>query len=45
MGSTSRLASSEQQKRLFEIGGMLHVELLSVDGHQCFGPQGLDKVG
>ena len=32
VGSTSRLASREQQARLFALGGMLHAELLSVSG-------------
>jgi ATP-dependent DNA helicase RecG len=32
LGSTSRMASREQQIRLFETGGMLHVELLPVTG-------------
>ena len=30
IGSTSQLATREQQMRLFEIGGMLHTELLPV---------------
>jgi len=30
VGSTSRLASREQQMRLFELGGMLHTEVLPV---------------
>ena len=30
VGSTSRLATREQQMRLYEIGGMLHTEALSV---------------
>jgi len=30
MGTTSRLATREQQMRLFELGGMLHTELLPV---------------
>lgn len=30
VGSTSRLATREQQMRLFEIGGMLHTELIPV---------------
>jgi len=30
VGSTSRLATREQQMRLFEIGGMLHTELMPV---------------
>jgi len=30
VGSTSRLASREQQMRLFELGGMLHSELMPV---------------
>ena len=30
VGSTSRIATREQQMRLFEIGGMLHTELLPV---------------
>jgi ATP-dependent DNA helicase RecG len=34
VGSTSRLASREQQARLFESGGMLHAELLPVSGTQ-----------
>jgi ATP-dependent DNA helicase RecG len=32
VGSTSRLATREQQARLFESGGMLHSELLPVSG-------------
>ena len=32
VGSTSQLASREQQARLFAIGGMLHAELLPVSG-------------
>ena len=32
VGSTSRLASREQQARLFQSGGMLHAELLPVSG-------------
>ena len=32
VGSTSRLASREQQARLFESGGMLHSEVLPVSG-------------
>lgn len=32
MGSTSRLATREQQVRLFESSGMLHAELLPVSG-------------
>lgn len=32
VGSTSQLASREQQARLFSIGGMLHTELLPVSG-------------
>ena len=32
VGSTSRLASREQQTRLFESGGMLHSEVLPVSG-------------
>ena len=31
-GSTSRLATREQQARLFAIGGMIHAELLPVSG-------------
>ena len=31
-GSTSRLATREQQARLFALGGMLHAELLPVSG-------------
>ncbi|MDD2881952.1 MAG: ATP-binding protein [Rhodoferax sp.] len=34
VGSTSRLATREQQARLFESGGMLHAELLPVSGTQ-----------
>ena len=34
VGSTSRLATREQQARLFESGGMLHAELLPVSGSQ-----------
>lgn len=30
VGSTSRLATREQQMRLFEVGGMLHTELMPV---------------
>ncbi|EPP8165419.1 AlbA family DNA-binding domain-containing protein, partial [Escherichia coli] len=30
VGSTSRLATREQQMRLFEIGGMLHTEVMPV---------------
>lgn len=32
VGSTSRLATREQQVRLFEVGGMLHTEKLPVSG-------------
>ena len=32
VGSTSQLASREQQARLFAIGGMLHAEMLPVSG-------------
>jgi ATP-dependent DNA helicase RecG len=32
LGSTSRLATREQQARLFESGGMLHSEMLPVSG-------------
>jgi ATP-dependent DNA helicase RecG len=32
VGSTSRLATREQQARLFESGGMLHTEILPVSG-------------
>ncbi len=32
VGSTSRLATREQQARLFAMGGMLHAELLPVSG-------------
>ena len=32
VGSTSRLASREQQARLFESGGLLHAEVLPVSG-------------
>jgi len=32
VGSTSRLATREQQARLFESGGMLHTEVLPVSG-------------
>jgi len=32
MGSTSRLATREQQARLFSIGGMLHAEMMPVPG-------------
>jgi len=32
VGSTSRLATREQQARLFESGGMLHAEVLPVSG-------------
>lgn len=32
IGSTSRLASREQQARLYAIGGMLHTEMLPVSG-------------
>ena len=32
VGSTSRLASREQQARLYSMGGMLHTELLPVSG-------------
>ena len=32
VGSTSRLASREQQARLYAIGGMLHTEMLPVSG-------------
>ncbi len=31
-GTTSRIATREQQMRLFELGGMLHTELLPVHG-------------
>ena len=34
VGSTTRLASREQQARLFESGGLLHAELLPVSGTQ-----------
>jgi ATP-dependent DNA helicase RecG len=34
VGSTSRLATREQQARLFESGGMLHAEALPVSGSQ-----------
>jgi len=34
MGSTSRLATREQQARLFQSGGMLHAEILPVSGSQ-----------
>lgn len=34
VGSTSRLATREQQARLFAQGGMLHAELLPVSGSQ-----------
>ena len=40
-GSTSQLASREQQARLFETGGMLHSELLPVPGATF---QDLDQV-
>ena len=33
-GSTSRLATREQQARLYALGGMLHAELLPVSGSQ-----------
>ena len=36
VGSTSRLASREQQARLYAIGGMLHPELLPVSGSGLF---------
>jgi ATP-dependent DNA helicase RecG len=32
VGSTSRLATREQQMRLFELGGMLHTEVMPVPG-------------
>ena len=32
IGSTSRLASREQQARLFAVGGLIHAELLPVSG-------------
>ena len=32
VGSTSRLATREQQARLFSVGGMIHTELLPVSG-------------
>ena len=32
VGSTSRLASREQQARLFAAGGLIHTELLPVSG-------------
>ncbi len=32
VGSTSQIATREQQMRLFELGGMLHTELLPVPG-------------
>ena len=32
VGSTSRLATREQQMRLFELGGMFHAELMPVPG-------------
>jgi len=34
VGSTTRLASREQQARLFDSGGLLHAELLPVSGSQ-----------
>jgi len=34
VGSTSRLATREQQARLFQSGGMLHAEILPVSGSQ-----------
>ena len=33
-GSTSRLATREQQARLFAIGGMIHAELVPVSGSE-----------
>lgn len=41
VGSTSRLATREQQARLFESGGMLHSEALPVSGA---GVDALDRV-
>lgn len=41
VGSTSRLATREQQMRLYEIGGMLHTEVLAVPRTTFFD---LDKV-
>ena len=41
VGSTSRLATREQQARLFESGGMLHAEMLPVSGS---GLSDLDKA-
>ena len=39
IGTTSRLATREQQMRLFEIGGMLHTEVMPVPRTDisCFG--------
>ena len=36
VGSTSQLATREQQARLFAIGGMLHAELLPVSGSKLY---------
>ena len=41
VGTTSRLATREQQMRLYEIGGMLHTEVLAVPRTTFFD---LDKV-
>lgn len=43
VGSTSRLATREQQARLFAIGGMLHSELLPVSG-SSLGDLSLDRL-
>lgn len=43
MGDRSELASREQQLRLFESGGMLHVEALPVAG-TSFGTLDLDRI-
>ncbi|MCY4187510.1 MAG: putative DNA binding domain-containing protein [Bryobacterales bacterium] len=43
VGSTSRLASREQQARLYSIGGTIHTELLPVSG-SSFSDLSLDRL-
>ena len=43
VGSTSRLATREQQARLYSLGGMLHAELLPVSGSDL-GHLSLDRL-
>jgi len=43
VGSTSRLATREQQARLYSLGGMLHTELLPVPG-SGLGHLGLERL-